>query len=159
MPAVHTTGRSLRFTAMAPSAGHAAPCCTSGPFGCSVVGSAVSTGGGGGGGGGVGGAGGGVSVVVSTVGSSVVVDLTLMALFDGTGLELTCVDVEMVGTVGDGLGAASGAPQAVATSSTTRLPPATPVDQMAFFGESTSCTIGADGRNHNPLRTRVDLRR
>jgi hypothetical protein len=89
--------------------------------------------------------------VTSVVGSTVAVGFTLMALFDGTGVELTCTDVEMVGTVGDGLGAASGVPQAAATSSTTRLPPATPVDQMAFFGESTSCTIGADGRNQNPL--------
>jgi len=68
--------------------------------------------------------------------------------FDGTGVGLTCVDVEMVGTVGDGLGAASGLPQAVTMSSTTR-PLATPADRMAFFGESTSCTIGADGPNQN----------
>jgi hypothetical protein len=33
------------------------------------------------------------------------------------------------------------------------------VDQTAFFGESTSCTIGADGRYLNPRRAIADLRR
>ncbi|PRY32680.1 hypothetical protein CLV43_12099 [Umezawaea tangerina] len=79
---------------------------------------------------------------------------TEMGLLDGTDAavdELVCGDVEMLGTVGGGFGAASGDPQLVAMSSTTKPAPATAaVDQTAFFRNGTTSTIGADGRNQNP---------
>jgi len=82
-------------------------------------------------------------VVASTVGSTGVVGFTVMVLFDGTGGVLSCGDdVAVSGNVGVGP-VASGAPQAVAATSSARSP-------AAFGGESTWCTIGAFGRKLNP---------
>lgn len=90
----------------------------------------------------------------TTTGSAGGTGLTEMGLFDGTGAEGDVPgrgDAEMLGSGGGGFGAASGAPQLVATSSTTRpAPTAAAVDQTAFFRNGTSCTIGADGRKLNP---------
>jgi hypothetical protein len=90
-------------------------------------------------------------VVASTVGGNGGTALTEIGLFDGIADELlTCGDDEVVGTSAGG-GAASWAPQLVATSSRINPPLATAGIQIAFR-ESTKCTLGAVRSQLKPYR-------